>query len=54
MQRRQHVNSGFVTLGDRSGRIVIDKTRGAEILRDQESGVDIAVKDGWRREAARA
>ena len=54
MQRRQHVNSGFVTLGDRPGRIVVDKTCGAKILRDQESGVEIPVMYGWRREAALA
>ena len=54
VQRRQHVGRGLITLGDRRGRIAFDKARAAEILGDQESGIEIGVMDRGRREAALA
>ena len=54
MQRREQVGCGLITLRDGCGWVAFDKTLDAEILGDQESGVEVGVMDGWRREAARA
>ncbi len=54
VQRRQHVGRGLIALGDRRRRIAFDEARAAEILGDQESGVEVGVMDRGRREAALA
>ncbi len=54
MQRRQHVGRGLVALHDRLRRIAFDDTGVAEILGDQETGIEVLVADRRRREAALA
>ena len=44
MQRRQQVGCGLITLRDGCGRIAFDKTLDAEILGDQESGVEVGAR----------
>ncbi len=54
MQRREQVGCGLIALRDGCGRVAFDKTRDAEIFADQESGIEVGMMDGGRREAARA
>jgi len=54
MQRGEHVGRGLIALGDRGRRIALDDGRVAEILGDQESGLEIGVVNGGRGEATRA
>ena len=44
MQRRQQVGCGLITLRDGRGWVALDKTLDAEILGDQESGVEVGVR----------
>jgi hypothetical protein len=54
MQLRQHVGRRLVPFGDRPRRVAFDDGGAAEILGDQETGIEIGVADRWRREAVRA
>ena len=54
MQLRQHVGRGLIALDDRLRRIAFDDAGAAEILGDQEAGIEIGVADRGRRETARA
>ena len=54
MQLRQHVGRRLVALDDRLRRIAFDDAGAAEILGDQETGIEIGVTDRGRRETVRA
>ena len=44
MQRREQVGCGLITLRDGRGWVAFDKTLDAEILGDQESGVEVGAR----------
>ena len=44
MQRRQQVGCGLITLRDGRGWVALDKALDAEILGDQESGVEVGAR----------
>ena len=44
MRRRQQVGCGLITLRDGCGWIAFDQTLDAEILDDQESGVEVGAR----------